>query len=528
MNSVSEIAIWSRDHRNKVKDLRSLIELSKELFSSKVYIQPSESDMEPITFKQLSNFVIGFEEYLHSNNIQAGERIAVLFANSSLMILLFLSIIANKNTFVPINNNCTPNEIDYILGDAKPQLFIYDAQMSKKIYKTKYLCKKIAIENYHAFINDIFAMRNPQVSHLDAPSSERPTEIVYTSGTTGNPKGVILTHKNLLADSFGIGDKFKYSENDHFLTITPLFHNSGQIFTTLVPLWCGGRTTAVRPDIGLSNLWYYTDMYGVTWSLGMPAHVNFLLENKKGNPSKRTMVGFFCGGMKLEIERQKEFENRFQIPIFITYGLTETTSFASFDLPDTRGQALGSVGCPMAINQIEIVKDGKTLPPNAVGEILIKGDNVIKEYLNRPETTKDRLKKGWLHTGDLGYLDQNGFLYVVDRIDNMLLVGGENVYPADVEKFVPQLEGVFEAVLSAIPHKILGKELVLIYKLKAGYKEDIQSWEKVLYSNLSSFKVPKKFIAVEDLGLTEVPKAQNGKILRHAIGECLSDFISKK
>ena len=517
--------VWSSDNRSQIGDIRCLMLVAGARFGTKVYIKPSEPNAPTISFNELVQFATGFESFLQEQGIKEGDALSVVFNNSTLMVLLFLSTIFSKRIFVPINPNSSPNEIGYILNDANPKFLLYDEKLRSKIEKISFPHKMREIKDQVEFIQLILASSNKQAAQLMEVSPDMPAQIVYTSGTTGEPKGVVLTHNNLLTDSFGIGWTFKFPQKSNFLTVTPLFHNSGQISTTLGPLWCGARTTAVRSDLGLINFWYYVDLFEINWSLGMAAHINFLNESQR-SPQKKTMKGMFCGGSKLEPERQVVFEKRFEIPVYNNYGLTETTSFATCTQPGCSQKYLGSVGPRLVINEIRIVKDGKDAQADETGEIWIKGQNVFKEYLNKPEITDSCLRDGWLHTGDLGYVDTEGNLFIVDRIDNMVLIGGENVYPADVEKVIPNLECISEGLVSSIPHKILGSELVLVFKKKSGTKPQITSWIKVLSSKLSSFKVPKHFTDIEELGLKDIPKAENGKYLRKKVKELLEAYYT--
>jgi long-chain acyl-CoA synthetase len=518
--NTNNIDTWSSQNRNLVGDICSLIKQAKELFGQKTYLQPAESDIEPITFARLYEFTLCFEDYISGFNIKQGSKIALVFPNSTLMSLLFLAVISRRMVLVPINPKCSVKEIEYILNDAGAGLLIYSGSQRGKIAEIGCRVQKVSVDRDAEFIKDIFNRNQNKLSKQGQAEGSLAAEIVYTSGTTGDPKGVILTHKNLLEDSFCIGRIFGFRQDTNFLTVAPLIHNSGQIVTTILPLWCGARTTAVRSDMGLIQFWYYVDLLDINWSLGMPAHVNFLLESKS-QPAKNTMKGFFCGGAKLDISKQKEFEKRFSIPIFNNYGLTETTSIALCDSHIPAKRVLGSVGKPLFINEVKIFKDDKEAPALVKGEIRVRGGNVFKGYVNKPEVTSHKLKGGWVHTGDLGYRDQDGNFFIVDRTDNMIIVGGENVYPSEVENLLPKLKGIREGVLSSIPHKILGNELVFLYEKDNKNNIEIGEWKSIFIQYLSSFKIPAKYVNIDDLGRATIPKAANGKILRQKIKELL-------
>jgi len=517
--------LWSDDSYKHIQDIRNLIIMAAASYGDKIYIRSSNEDDPNISFIELLIWASNFEKYLEQNKVQAGEKISVIFHNSSLMVLLFLSTLFAKRVFVPINPLCSSNEIDYILNDSEAKILFFDGHLKNKISLKNTLELKIEIKNQSEFIKD-FLCENEKVGDVQSPVPNFPAQVVYTSGTTGDPKGVVLVHRNILADSYAIGKTFGFVKIDNFLTVTPLFHNSGQIMSTVGPLWCGGTTTAVRSDMGLLNFWYYVDKFNINWSLGMPTHVNFLLESSL-QPGEKSMKGFFCGGAKLESESQNEFEERFGVPLYPNYGLTETTSIACCARPDDRLSAPGSVGRPLFINEVKITNAGCTQKPYEVGEILIKGENLFKEYLNKPNVTKENIKEGWLYTGDLGYMDEESNLFIVDRIDNMILVGGENVYPADVEKLIPMLNGISDAILVSIPDKILGNRLVLIYGMKKGEKADPVKWRKVFNANLSSYKIPKYFLNIKQLGKDQIPKAPNGKILRNEVKKLITNYYKK-
>lgn len=511
---------WTAEAYRQLSDFGTLIEQSCRTFCNDRYLEPAEPDIDAVSFARVGTFVRGFEVFLERHGVRPGDCCAVISNSNTVLVLQFLAVMATDRVFVPINPNSSADDITFIVGDCSARVVIYEAKLEEKVSFLKETCELIPIVGSGPFIDLVLKLADERPVKSSAPRPDSVAEIVYTTGTTGRPKGVKLTHRNLIADLFGIGQAFGFSRGDRFLTVTPLFHNSGQIMTTLIPLYCGGVTTTVRPDMGFINFWHYVDRFQPAWTLVMPSHIALMLDRKE-SPTTASLRGILCGGAKLEPRTQLEFEHRFSVPIYANYGLTESASIATCVRPEDTDRASGGVGRPLDINEVRVFKGTRGADPGEVGEIRIKGDNVFTGYLNLPELYAEKVQRGWLHTGDLGHVDQGGSIHIVDRIDNMTLVGGENVYPSEVEQFVPDLAGVSEGFLLSLPDRIMGRQLVLVYRLSPGSLANIKEWKAVLFAKLVSFKVPREFIDIRDLGLEDFPRSQNGKLLRKRLQRIL-------
>ena len=516
---------WSWDHRRfyETRDLLDLIQKSSSRYTDNPYLIPSEEGIGQVSFSDLERMTHSMDRYLATRGIEIQKRIAVIYPNSTLMALLYLTIIGAGRVLIPINPKSGQSEIEYILETTRPELIIGSGGTASKIAHFE-KSRKIIVHDTAKFMNELFA--DPGDASLILPS-DPVAEIVFTSGTMGNPKGVVLTHRNLLADSFGIGTMFHFSQSMNFLTTTPMFHNSGQIPTTTVPLWCGGTSTPIRPELGLIKFDYYVNRYNSNWSFVTPSFLAFLISSAKTEDIS-SLDGLFVGGAKLSPVLMEQFESRFGIPLYEAYGLTETTSFATCVQRDISLRRPGSAGVPLFINELKI-SDPRPSDSvgHSVGEILIRGENVFREYLDLPELTSEKMKGGWFHSGDLGYMEQD-YLYVIDRIDNMILVGGENVYPTEIERLVPQMKGVVDGVLTSRPHTILGNELVLVYEAEVGVNENPVEWKRMFGQHISNFKVPSVFIEVRELGQATIPRADNGKVLRKKMYDLVNNILQEE
>jgi acyl-CoA synthetase (AMP-forming)/AMP-acid ligase II len=233
--------------------------------------------------------------------------------------------------------------------------------------------------------------------------------------------------------------------------------------------------------------------------------------------------GILTGGSAIDAALIQGFELRFGVPVRTVYGLTETASISTCEYLDPSPRSYGSSGRPLDICRVRVhsERDGLQAPdalvPFQKGEILISGSNVFESYLGDPELTLERKVDGWVRTGDVGYFDKYGNLFVVDRLDSMLIVGGENVYPAEVEKLCALLPGAAQIVLVGVDDSIWGKELVLVYKPERGTTPSVSSWRRILEEQIAAIKIPRRYVSIQELGLTDFPRKENGKLDRRSV-----------
>lgn len=487
-----------------------IINASKK-FSKKDYIISANNNSKNYTFNDLNKFRININIFFKNNYVKKKDKILVVMHNSNLLSLLFLTIISNSRVFVPVNPKSSINEIEHIVKQTKPKLILGYFWYKKKFNNLKFI-KSYFIKDEVKFINSIFNLdisKKIIKKNYLKNKKDQISQILFTSGSTGLPKGVVLSQKSMLKNLFGIEDRLKIVENrPRFLAVTPLFHNNGQFIPTLLPLLLGGTTTPIESETSILNFWNVSSEKKINYSSVMATHITYFLKNIR-KPSSTKLKCLFCGGAKLEETIRQKFEKKFNIKIATNYGLTETSSIVATENINKNYRKKFSVGRPLFNNYVKIKKIKKT---DKYGEILVKGENLFKNYLKNKNLFKSKFQNKWFKTGDLGYLDKNNFLFINDRIDNMIIVSGENIYPNDVEKHLDKFEDIQIGILASIPDEITQNRLILIYESKK--KIDIGKFQKIMQNYVSSFKIPKYIYNCREIGLREIPKAPNKKILR--------------
>lgn len=502
-----------------------------ELFHTKMEQEPDKEFIifpdkeETYTYTQFHKSFVKTANSLQIKNIQKGDRINLIIPNNLEFVILYFAALSSGITVVPINPDLTPREMLYIIKQSKSKAVFYSPSIQSKADKIKTKVE-IALLDAEEFIQSI----NGNSEELFEPPKVKLTDeavIIYTSGTTGNPKGAILTHLNLLSDSKVISEWFQFTPQTRTLCLLPLFHNNGQVITLLTPLYAGGSTVMVEGKSSLMSFWDLIENYNINWTSVMPSILSILLSMPMERKDQ-SMQGIICGGQVLTKELQNKFEQRFGVPIFEGYGLTETTSFACFnDFPKEKRKE-GTVGREFSINQIVIMDDnGSLLEPTQEGEICIRGLNVVNEYFDLEEENKRAFRNGWFHSGDYGFKDEQGYVYFKTRKDFLIIKGGENIYPSEIENVLYKHPNVEECAAIGVHSELLGEEICAFVKLhnKGTTKEELM---KFISGKIAGYKQPKELIIINYLSdLSDIPKGPTKKILYRKLSEYYTNKLYK-
>jgi long-chain acyl-CoA synthetase len=437
--------------------------------------------------------------------VQPGHRIGIWLKNCPEFIPALFGVFFAGGIAVPINNFLKPYELNYILEDAGIDVLITDPALAATLSDGSVPAPKARIFSIEEFAQAEAAL----------PENWTPLErsesciavIIYTSGTTGRPKGAMLTHGNLLHNVQSCRQMLQVIEDDRFVLLLPMFHSFMLCVCVLLPLLSGSSILLVKSLHPPKNIIQEILARKATLLPAIPQFFRALIQAPL--PPNIPLRLCISGAAPLPHEVLKAFTAKFPIPLLEGYGLSEASPVVSMN-PIPGPWKPGSIGVPVPNVEVTIQNEaGEILPSHQIGELCVRGGNVMQGYWNRPEETAETLRNGWLRTGDLGYEDADGYFYITDRKKDMLLVNGINVYPREIEELLYQFPGVKEAAVIGIPDPRKGEQPVAYVAPDEGVTLDENSMLQFLRAKLADYKVPKKIISIPAL-----PRNATGKILK--------------
>jgi long-chain acyl-CoA synthetase len=497
----------------KFSSVSEMLTVNAERFPRKTYIFFND---EKISYRKACEETIRAANALAANGVGHGDMVAILISNSPEFIYAYFGIFMLGAVTVPINTFLSGREIAVILNDCGAKYIVTSEEFEKIIYTLKSEVK--TIKHIFTFQDQSFASVNisrySAVKDFTGPKVELDdlASLMYTSGTTGISKGVMLTHRNLLANTYGAKYKFNTTPKLRVVCILPLFHTYTLMTTILAPIeaGCSIILLATVKDMTKKRFKRQLIFLRPTFLFGVP-QLFAAFAKMDANFLTRLLFPFnFCisGGAPLAAEIYRKFYKNFHMPVLEGYGLTETSPVVAFS-PRYRPKA-GSVGTPLYNMKVKIVdRDDNTLPVNTRGELCVQGPAVMKGYWNKPEETAQALKNGWLHTGDIASVDEEGYITIVDRIKDMIISKGMNVYPREVEDLLYKYPGVQLAAVIGL--KLNADEVITAY-LSVDTTYDEKGLRSFLKENLAVYKHPKNIIITD-----KIPITSSGKVAKQAL-----------
>lgn len=462
---------------------------------------------ESWTYSQLNERAEEIAGYLNEIGIAKGDRVAILSENHISYFDLFFACTKLGAIFVPLNWRLSDSEIKYIVQDCQPKLIAYHSNTN---YRQEYRIPTLQVdgEEYLKILDT-----KMHFSKKDEVSIKDPSAIIYTGGTTGYPKGVVLTHLSIFTNIINTITSWQLTGDDVTCTFIPLFHTGGLNSLTMPILHLGGKVVIAR-EFEANHAIRILEDEKCTIVLFIPTMYHSMVQSPLFKvASFSSMKIFLSGGAPCSHKIYEAFEAK-GAAFKEGYGLTEAGPNNFYMDLESVTKKRGSVGKPMLYNQVRVVRyDGSEADVNEVGEILLRGYHVFSNYWNQPEETSKAIKDGWLYTGDLGKRDIDGYYYIVGRKKDMIISGGENVYPQEVEHVISEHDAVDEVTVVGLPDEKWGEKVTAFVVLKEDtivMADELKSFCRV---KLGGYKVPKTIIFLDELPKTPVGKINKKELI---------------
>ncbi len=476
--------------------------------------------------KKVNRLAHGLKEL----GIGRGDFVHVLLENSPETLISYFAIQHLGAVAGPINGWWKAEEVRYLLNDSKGKALIIGPQYLEILDAISADCPDLetvievgGLSNKRHTSFELLLENSPD-NLLEMPmDDDDPCFIFYTSGTTGDPKGVLLSHANVLADLQGFQELINLPEGLRIMVFLPLFHVNAML--TSVSSFEMGHAIVLRKKFSAKEFWPTVEKYKVNFFSAVPAVYNILLKDPDRNKFDVSSLMFgICGAAPMPVKTFNEFERVFKIPIIEGYGLTEVTCVSTLN-PREGERKVGSIGLPLVGQEIKLVdKENREVPTGESGEIVIRGGAVMLGYHNRPDATAETIDSdGFLHTGDVGRKDEDGYIFIVDRIKEMVIRGGENIYPKEIDNTMTGHPKVQEVACVGVPDPDMGEEVKAFVIFKEGEDATEEEIREYCKEHLAGFKVPR-YIEFLDV---DFPRNPLGKILKKVLKKWAVDGVPK-
>ena len=494
-----------------MRSIRHYVNLRASETPDAPYVIAPESGAT-LTYAQLQRDSVQLATFLLNHGLRKGDKIALMLHNSYQTARLLIGVMYGGFMAAPLNLLAQTSQLTYVLDHSDSKLVFTSEALAPRVREALAHVKRgievIVIDPDAETIFDAQAE-----AALPDVSEDDDALLMYTSGTTGKPKGCVLTNCSVVAGGEFTSSAHQLRAHDRVLCALPLYHINGQIVTTVAPLVHGG--SVVMPHrFSASNYWELAVKHQCTWINVVPTIIAYLLNGddprERGLDISRVK---FCrsASAPLPPEQHRAFEAKFGIGIIETFGMTETNAPCFTNPYDPAKRKIGSPGQAYG-NQAKVIdaQTGHDLPAGVPGELMIRGDNVMQSYYRDPDNTAKTLEAdGWMHTGDIGYLDEDGFVFVTGRIKELIIKGGENIAPREIDEALLKHPAVLEAAAVGIPDANYGQEIMACVVLKPGARCTLDELNAFSLNELGKYKTPKIIRFVNDL-----PKGPSGKVQR--------------
>ncbi len=480
------------------------------------------------TYGEWDQYVNRTAQAFLAAGVRKGDVVSVFMYNTSELATVYFACAKIGAVINPINFRLKSGEVSYILNDSKPVLFIYEKDLEQQV---KVLFDEFPLVSFWSVSEKVpdKAVRfhdRVQEAQAQAPNVELDENdlyaIMYTSGTTGQPKGVMHRHRDMIEQSLTCMQALQLRPSDRGLTAAPMFH-CAELHCAFLPRVHNGCTTVIMHHFDAKEVLQTIQDEKISVMFAAPTMWNMMLQEDLSQYETSSMRFGLYGGASMAPVLVRALGEKLGIKLVQAYGMTEMGPAIAFLFEDEQEAKAGSAGKACFNHEIRVVRPGTQgpsdpediLPPGEAGEIIVKGPSMMKGYYNREEATDQAVHKGWYHSGDIGYMDEEGYLFVSDRMDDMIISGGENIYPREVEDLLYEHEGVLDVAVLGEPDEKWGERVTAVIVKKAGELTEDALDEFCRNSHkLADYKRPRKFIFVD-----EMPRNASGKIQKFLLRE---------
>jgi long-chain acyl-CoA synthetase len=490
-------------------NLAELVTRSRERHAQRTALKLDDA---VVTYEQLDDAVARVAGLLRERGLQPGDRAGLMMPNVPQFAIAYYGILRAGGVVVPMNVLLKGREVAFYLSDPGARILFAWHQFGDDAQVGAQEAGAEAIVVKPGEFEQLLAHAEPARAVADRAGDDTAV-ILYTSGTTGKPKGAELTHGSLLANAEVVARTLAYAtEEDRVLGALPLFHAFGQTCALNVATAVGASLHMI-PRFDAGKALEIMDRERVTIFEGVPTMYHALVNHPERDRYDTSALRVcISGGAALPVEVLRAFERAFGTKVLEGYGLSETSPVASFNHPD-RERKPGTIGTPIEGVEMKLVDEqGNDVPRGEVGEIAIRGHNLMKGYWNRPDATQEVMRDGWFHSGDMAVVDEDGYYAIVDRKKDMIIRGGYNVYPREIEEVLYEHPAVSQAAVVGVPDEKMGEEVAAAIVLKDGAQADADAIRAFTKERVAAYKYPRIVYFVDAL-----PVGPTGKILKREI-----------
>ena len=490
---------------------------------------------EIVTYRELDERSDACARYLLSRGVKKGDIVAFMMGNTPFFFYVLLGAQKIGAVAGPVSCWWQPKEVAYLIGDAKPPMLIVDAEFAPIVSALKEEMAPVGtivvnaesrmdLDFPHEYLPEVLRAHAGTLVHDDAPSPADVASVMYTSGTTGVPKGVLLTHKGIIEGARAKTQVAPINPGERSLCVLPLFH-SGGLNDLAYPCMYRALSIVLRRNFSASEFWQCIERYKVNGFYIVPTMWNILLKVPEAAEVDTSSLRFgLSGAAPIPPEQLEECERRFHIPILEAYGSTENSGGITANTFTARKRR--SIGKALPEMEVRIVDEqDHEAAAGEIGEIVVRGDTVMKGYHNAPEATAEAIKGGWLRTGDMGYVDEEGFFFIVDRKKDLIIRGGVNVYPKEIETVIAGHPAVDAVAVVPEPHEKYGqvaKACVVPKRGKALGEEDLRVY---CGEHMAPYKIPETFVFRARLPKNAIGKVVKKDLIRELADEAVAEPV---